>query len=188
MFISVDLNRQGYKSEPFVLAKHIAQVFYVIDTTNKRLNVVIPGKWRIIGVENAIDEKEFDQFDEISLFVTSMIKPRIPSTNEAPYLCNDHHEKVKNFKKSRLLRKVAKWLCKICSMCENMTTCVKIWLSLNICVKYAQCVKMWPFLWKFGFHRIFVWNMLNVWKYGCFWSVCSFWSLVFLVDEVGLNL
>jgi hypothetical protein len=43
-FISVDLNRQGYKLEPFMLAKHVAQVFYVPDTTNKRLKVVIPGK------------------------------------------------------------------------------------------------------------------------------------------------
>jgi hypothetical protein len=43
-FITVDLNRQGYKSEPFVLAKHVAQVFYVSNTTNKRLKVVIPEK------------------------------------------------------------------------------------------------------------------------------------------------
>jgi hypothetical protein len=43
-FISIDLNHQGYKSEPFVLAKHIAQVFYVLDITNKRLKVVIPRK------------------------------------------------------------------------------------------------------------------------------------------------
>jgi hypothetical protein len=43
-FISVDLNRQGYKLEPFVLAKHVAQIFYVLDTTNKRLKVVIPRK------------------------------------------------------------------------------------------------------------------------------------------------
>jgi hypothetical protein len=42
-FISVDLNRQGYKSEPFMLAKHVAQVLYILDTTNKRLKVVIPG-------------------------------------------------------------------------------------------------------------------------------------------------
>jgi hypothetical protein len=42
-FISINLNRQGYKSEPFVLAKHVAQV-YVPDTTNKRLKVVIHGK------------------------------------------------------------------------------------------------------------------------------------------------
>jgi hypothetical protein len=43
-FISIDLNHQGYKSEPFVLAKYVAQVFYVPDTTNKRLKVVIPRK------------------------------------------------------------------------------------------------------------------------------------------------
>jgi hypothetical protein len=37
-----------------------------------------------------------------------MIKPRIPSANETPYLRNDHHEKVKNFKKARPQQKVAK--------------------------------------------------------------------------------
>jgi hypothetical protein len=84
-----------------VLEKHVAQVFYVPDTINKRLNVVIPGKRRIVGVENVIDDEEFDQFDEITHFITSMIKPRIPLANEAPYLCNDQHEKVKNFKKPR---------------------------------------------------------------------------------------
>jgi hypothetical protein len=43
-FISVDLSRHGYKTDPFVLAQHMAQVFYVSDTTNKRLKVVIPGR------------------------------------------------------------------------------------------------------------------------------------------------
>jgi hypothetical protein len=43
-FISIDHNRQGYKSEHFVLAKHVAQIFYVPDTTNKRLTVVITEK------------------------------------------------------------------------------------------------------------------------------------------------
>jgi hypothetical protein len=42
--ISVDLNRQGYKSESFMLAKHVAQVFYIPDRKNKRLKVVIPKK------------------------------------------------------------------------------------------------------------------------------------------------
>jgi hypothetical protein len=107
MFISVDLNHQGYKSEPFLLAKHVAQVLYVPDTTNKRLKVFIPGKLQIVGVENVIDEEEFDQFDYIPPFVNSMIKPRIPLTNEGPYLLNDHHEKVKNSKKPRPQRKVA---------------------------------------------------------------------------------
>jgi hypothetical protein len=69
--------------------------------------VVIPGKQQIIGVENVVDEEEFDQFDEIPAFVTTMIKPRIPSANEAPYLYNDHHEKIKNSRKPRPQRKVA---------------------------------------------------------------------------------
>jgi hypothetical protein len=43
-FISVDINRQGYKSKPFMLAKYVTQVFYVPDITNKRLKVVILGK------------------------------------------------------------------------------------------------------------------------------------------------
>jgi hypothetical protein len=81
-----------------MLAKHVAQVFYVPDTTNKRLKVSIPGKRRIVIVENGVNEEEFDQFDEIPPFATLIIKPRIPSANEAPYLRNDHHEKVKNFK------------------------------------------------------------------------------------------
>jgi hypothetical protein len=44
-FISIDLNRKGYKSEPFMIAKHIAQMFYVSNTTNKKLKFVIPGTW-----------------------------------------------------------------------------------------------------------------------------------------------
>ena len=105
--ISIDLNRHGYKLEPFVLTKHMAQVFYVPDTTNKKHKVVIPGTRRIVGVENAVDEDEFDQFDEIPPFATTMIKPRIPSTNETPYFRNDHQEKVKNVKKPRAQPKVA---------------------------------------------------------------------------------
>jgi hypothetical protein len=37
------------------------------------------------------------------------------------------------------------YLCEICSKCKNMTICVKMWLLLDICVKYAQCLKIWPF-------------------------------------------
>jgi hypothetical protein len=64
-------------------------------------------------------------------------------------------KKVKNFKKPRAQRKWAKWLCKICIICENMVIWVKIWISLLICVKYAQCVKIWSVVWKINFHGIF---------------------------------
>jgi hypothetical protein len=93
-----------------MLAKHIAQVFYVPDTTNKTLKVVKPRKWWIIRVENVVDEEEFDQFGEIPPFITSMIKPRIPSTNEALYLHNDHYEKVKNFKKIKTATECSKMI------------------------------------------------------------------------------
>jgi hypothetical protein len=90
-----------------MLGKYVAQVFYVPNTTNKRLKVVIPGKQWIVRVENVVDEEEFDQFDEIPPFITWMIKPRISLANEAPYLLNDHHEKVKNSKNPRPQWKVA---------------------------------------------------------------------------------
>jgi hypothetical protein len=125
-----------------MLAKHVAQVFFIPDSTNKRLKVVIPRKWWIVRVENPVDEKEFDQFDEIPTFITSMIKSRISSANEAP-TCT-----TTSMKRLRILKnqdRNGKWQ--------------------NDCVKYAQCVKIWPFVWKFDFHWIFVWNTLIVWKY-----------------------
>jgi hypothetical protein len=66
-----------------MLVKHVAQMFSVPNTTHKRLKVVIPEKRQIVRVENVVDEEEFDQFDEIPPFATSIIKPRIPSANEA---------------------------------------------------------------------------------------------------------
>jgi hypothetical protein len=38
----------------------------------------------MVRIKNVVDEEEFDQFDEIPPFITSMINPRIPSTNKAP--------------------------------------------------------------------------------------------------------
>jgi hypothetical protein len=39
-----------------------------------------------------------------------MIKPRIPLANEAPYLRNDHHEKVKNFKETKIAMESSKMI------------------------------------------------------------------------------
>jgi hypothetical protein len=58
--------------------------------------VVVPGKRRIVRVKNVVDEEEFDQFDEIPPFVTSMINPKILSANKAPYL------RTTTMKKSRI--------------------------------------------------------------------------------------
>ena len=57
-FVSVDLRNVGYKTEPFVLAKDVLQVFYLPDTVRMTLHIVLPGKRRIVGVHNAVDEEE----------------------------------------------------------------------------------------------------------------------------------
>jgi hypothetical protein len=67
-------------------------------------------------------------------------------------------------------------VCKICSMCENMTICMEIWLLLDIYVKYAQCVKIWPFVWKFDFHLIFCENMAVS-------EVCAVFEILCLVSD-----
>ena len=55
-----------------------------------------PGKRRIIGVENAVDEDEFDDIPPLA----NLIKPFVPLKDATPYLRKDHNEKLKNvFKK-----------------------------------------------------------------------------------------
>jgi hypothetical protein len=40
---------------------------------------------RIVGIENVVEEEEYNQFDEISSFDTSY-KPQLLGTNKTPYL------------------------------------------------------------------------------------------------------
>jgi hypothetical protein len=81
----VDLNKVGYKDEPFVLPNDVTQVFYVkdmssipqikkaddkkiIDNEPKR-HIVLPGKIKIVEVEDNTDISEgYDQFDDIPPF------------------------------------------------------------------------------------------------------------------------
>jgi hypothetical protein len=69
-YVNVDLRVFGYKDEPFVFANDDEQVFYVPDLAKKNWYVSMPKK-RIVGVENVVEEKEYNQFDEIPSFDTS---------------------------------------------------------------------------------------------------------------------
>jgi hypothetical protein len=81
----VDLNKIGYKDEPFMLANDVTQVFYVKDmsiipqikkaddkniTDNEpKRHIVLPGKRKIVGVEDKTDiSEDYDQFDDIPPF------------------------------------------------------------------------------------------------------------------------
>ena len=93
-FVSVDLRNIGYKTESFILAKDVLQVFYVPNTVRTTRHIILPGKRRIVGVHNAVDEKEFNQFDEISPFVTCKL-PCLNANDKTPYLWTDHNEKIR---------------------------------------------------------------------------------------------
>jgi hypothetical protein len=56
-------------------------------------------KKRIVGVENVVEEEEYNQFDEIPSFDTSF-NPQLLGTNKTPYLRSDHSEKI-HIQKSR---------------------------------------------------------------------------------------
>ena len=43
-FVSVDLERVGYRDEPFILASQAKQVFYVTDPANKKISIVLQSK------------------------------------------------------------------------------------------------------------------------------------------------
>jgi hypothetical protein len=59
----------------------------------------MPGKKRIVGIENVVEEEEYNQFDEIPSFDTSY-KPQLFGTNKTRYLRSDHSEKIR-IQKSR---------------------------------------------------------------------------------------
>ena len=60
-FTLVDLAKVGYTDEPFVLAKQVKQIFYIKDPANKKMHVVRDGKRRIAGVDNVVDEEEYNK-------------------------------------------------------------------------------------------------------------------------------
>ena len=80
----VDLNNTAYRDELFILATDVTQVFYVKDMSTKpqkkrtRINVpsldeepkrhiVLPGKRKIMGVEDFADEEDYNQLDDAHL-------------------------------------------------------------------------------------------------------------------------
>jgi hypothetical protein len=81
----VDLNKIGYKDEPFVLANDVTQVFYVKDMSSipqiknagdkeitdhqPKRHIVLSGKRKTVRVKDKTDiSEDYDQFDDIPLF------------------------------------------------------------------------------------------------------------------------
>nr|AAM08512.1 Putative transposase [Oryza sativa Japonica Group] len=98
---NVDLNKVGYSDEPFVLANDVTHVFYVKDMSSKgkkvkgpdepKRHVVLPGKRKIVGVEDKTDE-DYDQFDGQPPFTVTIDPSILLSNEDTLYSHSDHKE------------------------------------------------------------------------------------------------
>jgi hypothetical protein len=47
----------------------VAQIFYILDPKDEKKPIVIPKKQWVVGVGNVEDEKEYNQFDDVTFFI-----------------------------------------------------------------------------------------------------------------------
>jgi hypothetical protein len=73
----IGLKILGHKDNSWVLADHVAQIFYVLDPETGK-HIIVFGKQKIIGVDNVEDnDDDVNQFEEMSLFTNPMNIKRI---------------------------------------------------------------------------------------------------------------
>lgn len=92
---TVDQKLVGYREEPFVLANDVMQVFYVKDpvpANKEERHVVLQGKRRIVGVEDVVDEEDYNQFDALPPFGEDVDLGAMEDSDELPYVRRDHNE------------------------------------------------------------------------------------------------
>ena len=92
---TVDQKLVGYREEPFVFANDVMQIFYVKDSdpaNKEERHVVLQGKRRIVGVENVVDEEDYNQFDVLPPFGEDIDLGLMEDTDEPPYVRRDQNE------------------------------------------------------------------------------------------------
>nr|ABA97003.1 transposon protein, putative, CACTA, En/Spm sub-class [Oryza sativa Japonica Group] len=98
---TVDLNKVGYSDEPFVLANNVTQVFFMKDMSSKekkgrgpdepKRHVVLPGKRKIVRVEDKTDE-DYELLDGQPPFTVTIDPSILLSNEDTPYSHSDHKE------------------------------------------------------------------------------------------------
>jgi hypothetical protein len=97
-FTIVHLRNVDHKDEPWVLTSTVAQVFYILDPKDEKKHIVVPGKQRVVEVDNVEDEEEYNQFDEVPFFVDTtminIIETKISYSNMIRYERTDGEGKL----------------------------------------------------------------------------------------------
>jgi hypothetical protein len=95
---TIDLRNVGHKDEPWILTATIAQVFYIPDPKGEKKYIVVPGKQRVVEVDNVEDEEEYNQCDEVHFFVDirriNIVETKISYNNVIPYARTDCEGKL----------------------------------------------------------------------------------------------
>jgi hypothetical protein len=94
---NVNFRFLGYREQPFVLAKYVAQVFFVKDpdpANREEHHIILRGKRKIVGVEDVDDEEKYNQFDTLHSFGKDITIPTIDVTEEPTYIHHDHDEAI----------------------------------------------------------------------------------------------
>jgi hypothetical protein len=94
---NVNFKFLGYREQLFVLAKDVTQVFYIKDpdpANKEEHHIVLQRKRKIIGVEDVIDEEEYNQFDALPPFGKDITICTIDDTEEPTYIRRDHDEAI----------------------------------------------------------------------------------------------
>ena len=91
---TMDLNSMGYREEPFVWAKDVVQVFYAPDLgNNEGRHIVLQGKWKIIGVDNTIEE-EGNGYQDMPVVGVDVDLPLFEEGMEPAYMRVDDDEAI----------------------------------------------------------------------------------------------
>jgi hypothetical protein len=94
---NVNFRFLGYREQSFVFDKDVTQVFYVkdLDPANREEHhIVLQGKRKNVGVEDVIDEEQYNQFDALPPFGKDITIPIIDDTEEPTYIRRDHDEAI----------------------------------------------------------------------------------------------
>jgi hypothetical protein len=68
-------------------------VFYILDPKDKKKYIVVPGKQRVVGVDDVEDGEEYNQCDEVPFFVDTrrinIVETKISYSNMIRYARTD---------------------------------------------------------------------------------------------------
>ncbi|XP_073525456.1 uncharacterized protein [Phyllobates terribilis] len=94
----VNFDRLSDSDEPFILASQAKQIFYVVDNVDPRWRAVVQGKRHILGIDDVVDEDEYDEYDDTPLLSTVVQPlPEEEDINNTNHIRTDHREGIWEF-------------------------------------------------------------------------------------------